>query len=235
MEYIIHFANVLYLVSYLVKDILWLRILTVVAIFCLLPYFYFQPQPLMAAIAWNIGFAVINIFRICLLLLERRPVKLGEDDQKLYSASFRCLTPREYLNLLSFASWKEAKPLQQIIEKGKTPDQLMVIFSGRLSVEKDGKKVAELSDGQFFGEIHFITGEKDGKKVAELSDGQFFGEIHFITGEKAPISVIAEEVTRYVSWPKKELSEFLEKHLELREAFQYTLEEDLVRKLKSQY
>ncbi len=211
VEYIIHFANVLYLVSYLVKDILWLRILTVVAIFCLLPYFYFQPQPLMAAIAWNIGFAVINIFRICLLLLERRPVKLGEDDQKLYSASFRCLTPREYLKLLSFASWKEAKPLQQVIEKGKTPDQLMVIFSGRLSVEKDGEKVAELSDGQFFGEIHFIT------------------------GEKAPISVIAEEVTRYVSWPQKELSEFLEKHLELREAFQYTLEEDLVRKLKTQY
>ncbi len=211
VEYIIHFANVLYLVSYLVKDILWLRILTVVAIFCLLPYYYFQPQPLMAAIAWNIGFAVINIVRICLLLLERRPVKLGEDDQKLYSASFRCLTPREYLKLLSFASWKEAKPLQQVIEKGKSPDQLMVIFSGRLSVEKDGEKVAELSDGQFFGEINFIT------------------------GEKAPIRVVAEEVTHYVSWPKKELNEFLEKHRELREAFQYTLEEDLVRKLKAKY
>lgn len=165
----------------------------------------------MAAIAWNIGFAVINIYRICLLLWERRPVKLGADDQKLYTASFRCLTPREFLKLLSFASWKEAKPSQHVVEKGKSPDQLMVVFSGRLRVEKAGEKVAELSGGQFFGEINYIT------------------------GEKAPMSVIAEELTRYVCWPKEKLNEFLEKHRELREAFQYTLQEDLVRKLKIQY
>ena len=36
----IHVANVLYLASYSVRDILWLRILTVVAALCLLPYYF---------------------------------------------------------------------------------------------------------------------------------------------------------------------------------------------------
>ena len=49
MDILIHVANVLYLFSYLMRDILWLRILTVVAACCLMPYFYFRPEPLMPA------------------------------------------------------------------------------------------------------------------------------------------------------------------------------------------
>ena len=42
LELLIHAANVLYLFAFLVRDILWLRILTVVAALCLVPYFYFR-------------------------------------------------------------------------------------------------------------------------------------------------------------------------------------------------
>ena len=49
MTTFIHIANVLYLVSYLVRDILWLRWLTVIAICTLMPYFYFQAEPLWAS------------------------------------------------------------------------------------------------------------------------------------------------------------------------------------------
>ena len=43
MDYLINIANVLYLFSYLVRDILWLRILTVIAASFLIPYFYLRP------------------------------------------------------------------------------------------------------------------------------------------------------------------------------------------------
>ena len=39
MDVLIHVANVLFLLSYSVRDILWLRLLTVVAIISLLPYY----------------------------------------------------------------------------------------------------------------------------------------------------------------------------------------------------
>jgi len=39
-------ANLLYLASYSVRDILWLRILTIVAAVLLIPYYYLQAVPL---------------------------------------------------------------------------------------------------------------------------------------------------------------------------------------------
>ena len=46
-------ANLLYLASYSVRDILWLRILTIAAAVLLIPYYYLQSQPLWIAISWN--------------------------------------------------------------------------------------------------------------------------------------------------------------------------------------
>ena len=71
IDYLIHAANLLYLFAYLVRDILWLRILTVVAAFCLIPYFYFRPEPLMTPIYWNLVFTALNAFWVVRLLLER--------------------------------------------------------------------------------------------------------------------------------------------------------------------
>ncbi len=65
----IHFANVLYLVSYLVQDILWLRVLTVVAALSLIPYY--ATNWLGEAIAWNVVFLVINVVQIKLLMIRR--------------------------------------------------------------------------------------------------------------------------------------------------------------------
>ena len=43
-------ANVLYLAFHTMRDIFWLRIFTVVAACCLIPYFYFQTEPLLTPI-----------------------------------------------------------------------------------------------------------------------------------------------------------------------------------------
>ena len=67
MELLINLANVLYLVSYFVQDMLRLRLLTVVAATCLSAYFYFLPEPLMVAVYWNLGFIGLNLFRIARL------------------------------------------------------------------------------------------------------------------------------------------------------------------------
>ncbi len=78
MESLVHTANVLYLASYSVRDILWLRILTVVAALFLIGYFYFRADPLLAAIYWNLLFIALNLFWIGRLLWERRPIKLSQ-------------------------------------------------------------------------------------------------------------------------------------------------------------
>lgn len=72
MEILINAANILYLLSYFVRDILKLRVLTVIAATCLIGYFYFRPQPMMTVVYWNTFFVLQNIFWIVRLLLRGR-------------------------------------------------------------------------------------------------------------------------------------------------------------------
>ena len=103
MVILIHVANVLYLGSYLVKDILWLRLLTVVAGSVLLAYYVLLPMPLWPAIAWNCLFLAINVRQIHVLLLERRPVRFTAEELALYTLAFRSFKHREFSRLLRIA------------------------------------------------------------------------------------------------------------------------------------
>jgi hypothetical protein len=211
VDYLINVANVLYLFSYLVRDILWLRILTVIAAVFLITYFYTRPDPLFTAIYWNLLFTGLNIFWVVRLLIERRPVQLTGNDLRLYQLVFRCLTPREMKQLLKLGRWEKAEVQECFISQGDTLERLMVICLGRTSVMKDGKVVEELSDGQFIGGIPFVT---------EVS---------------APANVIALEETYYMSWDKQELKDFLESKTELHMALQLTLGFDLTKRLEATY
>ena len=71
MEILINAANILYLFAYFVRDILWLRGLTIIAALCLVPYFYLQAEPLMTAICWNLFFAALNFCWVIRLIGER--------------------------------------------------------------------------------------------------------------------------------------------------------------------
>ena len=208
-ELLIHVANVLYLFAFMVRDILWLRILTVVAAACLIPYFYFQPEPLLTPIYWNLVFTALNIFWITRLLLERRPVKLNEEEQRLCELVFRTMTPREMIKILKLASWQSAVAGECFVERGKPLDRLMVIYSGKACVEVDGKNVTELQPGQFIGSISYIT------------------------EETAPANIVSLEPTRYVSWPKSKLQDFMKKNPDLHTALKTTLAIDLTRWLQA--
>lgn len=208
MEYLIHIANVLYLFSYSMRDILWLRILTVAAACFMLPYFYYQPEPLYPPIFWNLVFVALNVFWIARLLLERRPVKLSDDEKQLCQIAFRTLTPREMKKILKISSWENAAPGECFVSKDDPLEKLILIYSGKADIEIDGKKVGELHAGQFIGELSYFT------------------------DEVAAASVVATEATRYVSWPKDRLKHFLEKDSDLRAAFQIILGSVLAKRLK---
>jgi hypothetical protein len=60
MEYLLNTANVLYLLAYFVRDVLLLRVLTVVAASLLTAYLSLLPEPLVAAACWNLFFILVN-------------------------------------------------------------------------------------------------------------------------------------------------------------------------------
>jgi hypothetical protein len=72
MEYLLSTANVLYLLAYVVRDMLMLRVLTVVAASMLTAYLYLQPEPLVMAACWNLVFVILNAVWAYGLIKARR-------------------------------------------------------------------------------------------------------------------------------------------------------------------
>ena len=80
MEALIYGANILYLFSYLVRDILHLRLLTIVAACCLVTYFYNQAEPMLTVVGWNLFFVTLNVVQLTRILWER--YRAGGDIQE---------------------------------------------------------------------------------------------------------------------------------------------------------
>ena len=72
MEILVYIANILYLLSYFVQDMLRLRVLTIFAAMCLVGFFYFQPEPMLTVVCWNVFFIALNIFQLGRILATRR-------------------------------------------------------------------------------------------------------------------------------------------------------------------
>src|SRR6185437_6992869 len=146
-------ANVLYLAAYVVRDVLWLRILTVAAASFLIPFYALQPVPLTVAIWWNALFIAINAYWIGRLVLERRPVHLTADEARLRELSFASLTRREACSLFAMGEWNKVPAGVSLVRHDAVNERFSVIFRGAADVLHRGVKVAELGEGQFVGGI----------------------------------------------------------------------------------
>ena len=101
MELCIHVANVLYLISFLARDILWLRVLTCGGLVFGIVFFTCQPLPLYGPTVWHVLFLGINFYQIRRLVLERRRMMLPEERQKAGEAAFRDLSRTQLVALLT--------------------------------------------------------------------------------------------------------------------------------------
>ena len=153
-----HLAFGLIAFSYLVKDIMYLRILSIVASLFGMFFNYTVPtEPLWLPIGWNAIFVMVNIYHISVLLYEKRPVQMDDKNTELYNTLFKELTPVEYLKISKVLCWKNYQPNDVVIRQQHLVPDLILIYNGTIDVKVDDNKVAELRDGQFVGEMSFLT------------------------------------------------------------------------------
>ena len=206
----IHIANVLYLASYSVRDIFWLRILTVVAMLCMFPYYFScAAEPLWEPIAWNSLFLGVNLFQIFLLIRERWPVALHGLEREIYEKIFHALTPGEFTRLLKLGEWRKPDEDHVLVQDGEVVQEMMLLCAGAAVVKA--------------GDV----------ELARLQPGQFVGEMSFLTQDKASASVLAAEGATVLAWPQEELQAYLDKHGDLSFKLRGIIGRDLVRKIQA--
>ena len=153
-----HLAFGLIAFSFLVKDILWLRIVSILASLFSVFYNWVIPvEPMWIPIGWNFVFVGLNLYHIAVIIYEKRPIKMAPKDKELYETLFKDLSPVEYLKISKVAQWKTFKSGETIIRQEHLVPDLILIYNGTVDVVVENKKVAELKDGQFVGEMSFLT------------------------------------------------------------------------------
>jgi Popeye protein conserved region len=209
LDYLVHFSNVLMLAAYSVRDILWLRWFAVAAALTNIPYFLFQGTVLWPPILWAVVFTVINLYQIAQLYLERRPVVLSQDEQKLYDLGFQSLRPREFVSLSLVGEWKNADPGETVVSEGEPVSSLSIPISGAAEVQKSGERIGELKPGHIIGTALAFT------------------------GDPSPVRVTFTEPARYMHWSLSSLRRFVDMRPDLRTALQGLISRDLAQKLNT--
>ncbi len=208
MDILGHASYLIYLASYLVRDMLRLRILTVVAGMMLVPYYAVQQEILWVPIIWVSLFNVVNVYQIVILIMERRPVGLTREEKALYKLTFAPMPMGLYKKLLKLSGWKDAAADEVLVPAGAIPGDLMIFSSGQL-------------------EAHI-----EGLGAVTMKAGQFIGELAFVTGEATTAKVIATSKVRYYSWPTANLHNEVDLGTELGTSIQATLGIDIAAKLR---
>ena len=153
-----HLAFGLIAFSFLVKDIFWLRVMSITASCFSIFYNYFIPtEPMIIAIFWNVIFISVNFYHIFIILYEKRQVKMDDKNEELYSTLFKDMTPVEYLKISRAAQWETLKRGERIITQGMPVPDLYLIYNGTVDVQVNNQNIAELRDGEFVGEMSFLT------------------------------------------------------------------------------
>ena len=207
-NYFIHAANVLLVVAYSVRDIMWLRLFAVTSSLISLPYFILQPTPQWAPIGWSLGFAGLNAFQSWRLYLERRPVKLTPDEEEVRRLAFAQLPPRKVLHLIGLGAWTTTAPGERLIEHGTPAKAISLVVRGTVRVLKDGQVLGELRAGDIVGSALVLS------------------------GAPAEVDAVTVEPVRALRWDVETLRRYLEADPETRSGFQRSLAHDLASKLQ---
>jgi len=206
-SYFLHAANILLLVAYSVRDILWLRLFSVAASLIALPYFLLQPEPLWEPIIWSSVFAAINSFQSWRLFVERRPVKLTAEEEEIRRLVFSDLPSRKVLQILSIGAWTTVEIGERMLERGKSVDAIAVIVRGKVRVTRDDRVLGE-----------FVA-------------GHIVGSALLLSGVRADVDAVVVEPVRCVRWEVEPLDRYLAANPETRIVVQKHLARDLAGKM----
>ena len=172
-------------------------------------YFFSLPEPLWASIGWNILFGLVNLWRIWLAILERRPPRLSDEEQRLHQVAFSDLALRDYRKLLDVGQWENGMPPAVLVGHGTMAERVWMVAEGLIEVRRENGCARQIAPGDFVGETCFLS------------------------GRPMPASVVIVEPVRFMSWPVDGLRSFMDADPGIASQLQRILGRGLVRKLQA--
>lgn len=210
-RYLPHLSYGLSAISFAVRDVFWLRCLSIAASTTQIVYESNVEHGRVITICWHSVFITIHLYRILRMVLGERAVRFTAEERELYETVFRNFTKLEFMKLLKAGAWRTIEPGGEeavLCREGSPIDRVMFIARGAADVQAGGRSVAQLRAGQLIGEMSFVT------------------------GEPASATVTVTEPMRVIVWRKEDLRSLRTRNPSLRFAMDAVIGADLSQKLK---
>lgn len=208
LDLIGNLAFVLTTFAYTVKDIVWLRTLSILSSLTWITYLFTRTEVLWISVFWNCVFISVNATRIFLLYRESRAIKLSEEERSLHQTLFPQLSLVDFARLVSTGRWVNLEPGTVVTEQGKPVRDVLLVCQGAAAIEIDGVPIRYTSGLEFLGEVSFLTHDVAAATVRVAS----------------PMHCLA--------WSHDALRALLRESLAIRFALRSVMSGDLARKLK---
>jgi hypothetical protein len=196
-------------VSYAMRDIKWLRVITVFACTVdIVVYYFIRPgQPLWVQLCMSVLFVVINLYQLYVLWKESRGHAFEGEVGDLYRSTFSILAPGEFRKLLLLGQWQTLEVNTPVLNKGKPVASVTFVVAGHLDVR--------LGDAT----------------LNSIRAGGMAGEMSYLTGKPATADVIAAESTRAFVITHQTLEQLKTKNPELHTKVNYVIGREVAEKL----
>ena len=204
-EYVYSIAAAFSCSAYLLRNILWLRVLLVLA--STVYIISGVNLGITSIIGWNAAFLVINIYHIILLVLDKVTINLPGNTVGIYHQHFSTLSTREFKKLI-VTNQVITVENEEIIRESEVTDKIFIILSGYVDIVSANNAIASLGEGDMIGEMGFLT------------------------KEPASAQAIAHGKVLCAFWTHDDLDKLKLKNINLYNKFIAIIGCDLVRKLK---
>lgn len=204
--YLVHIAMIGYVLGFLFRDQVILRVLILGGTLFYLAYYYLHPeQPLWGAIFASSMIFAANFIGLIALLYSRLPIGISAQHWPIFEA-LSGLEPGEFRRLMKLGVMRRAEVETLLTKEGEPLEHVYFVVSGAPKGLKDG--------------VAF-----------NLPGGEFVGEISFMIDGPATATVTLPEGGVYYEWRKEALRKAMDRAPGLSHAFEALIGRDLARKM----
>lgn len=169
-------SAILITASYVMREMLWLRILAVSAcLIDLLAYALVRNDASMSiAFSMSLIYLGINAYHLFVIWQENSGPELEGDAATLFRLAFPNLSKGEFRQILKIGHWIDINANERIFAESEAIDAVVIVIDGELRIKKDHVLVGRVSVGGIAGEMSYLTGQTASAHVeAEVASRLF--------------------------------------------------------------
>lgn len=201
-----HGAYLLLILSMMMRDMMWLRILALTSGAAQLVFDAFLIDNPVGAF-WDALLVLVNLFQLSVMAYHARITVFSPEEKEFRKTVVPALTKADARRLLNLGLWIDGAPGIELTRQGEPVERLIYLMRGEAQVNADGHPVALCRDRSFIGEMTALT------------------------GDPATASVVLSKDSRYLSIDAERLRRLVRNNVHVRQALEAAFSKNMREKL----